>query len=250
MWLLATQISSRTGPWVWVSVCVCCTMVALRSRWRVSSCTCATARAGMASRQFAQRVAARMKQLGYGQAAIGKILQPLTKRPAQCDQAFAHVTATEEELIRHLHADGLGVKRIAAALGRSTDTVSKHLFRKCKKKPVKVGRKACITEGKYKHIHKGYQRLLRNARGKEVTVKMVKKDLKLKCSEKTVSRAFWARGVHFRPLYEKPDLSLQDIKDRLAWAKAHSHRSAAQWGRALMFNSCGHLFFLFCVMSR
>lgn len=62
-------------------------------------------------------------------------------------------------------------------------------------------------------------------------VKMVKKELKVKCSLKAFSRAFWARGVHFRPLYEKPDLSCQDIKDRLAWAEAHANRSPAQCGR-------------------
>ena len=94
--------------------------------------------------------------------------------------------------------------------------------------------KASQSWPNYKRIFKGYKRLLKNARGKEVTVKMVKKELKFKCSVKTLSRAFWAHGVHFRSLYEKPDLSPQDVKDRLAWALAHAHRSPAQWGRALV----------------
>jgi len=191
----------------------------------------------MSQKGFAERVAARMKQLGYCSQAITKILKPLSKGPAAHGKAFSHVTPVEEELMKHMHADGLGVKRIAAAVRRSTDTVSKHLFRKCGQTPGKVGPKVCITEAKYKQIYKGYQRLLQKSRAKEVTVKMVKKDLKLKCSVKTLSRAFWARGVHFRPLYEKPDLSPQDIKERLAWAEAHSHRSAAQWGRALAFKA-------------
>eukprot|EP00435_Cladocopium_sp_Y103_P051656 s1435_g16.t1 len=189
----------------------------------------------MAQKGFADRVAARMKQLGYGAQVIGKILKPLSKGPAVPGKAFSHVTPVEEELMKHMHSDGLGVKQIAAAVRRSTDTVSKHLFRKCGQPPAKVGRKVAITEGKYKQIYKGYQRLLRKSPGKEVPVKMVKKELKLKCSLKTLSRAFWAHGVHFRPLYEKPDLSPQDIKDRLAWAEAHAHRSAPQWGRVLAF---------------
>ena len=188
----------------------------------------------MAHTDFAGTVAARMKQLGYGQLAISKVLRPLSGAEAACSASFSHVTPIEEELMRHLHASGLGVKRIAAAVGRSTDTISKHLFRRCKAKPARVGPKVCITDSNYKRIFKGYKRLLKNARGKEVTVKMVKKELKLKCSVKTLSRAFWARGVHFRPLYEKPDLSPQDAKDRLAWALAHAHRSPAQWGRALV----------------
>ena len=161
-------------------------------------------------------------------------LKPLSKGRAVHGKAFSHVTPVEEELMKHMHADGLGVKRIAAAVRRSTDTVSKHLFRKRGQTPGKASWKVCITEAKYKQIYKGYQRFLQKSRGKEVTVKMVKKDLKLKCSVKTLSRAFWARGVHFRPLHEKPDLS-PDIKERLAWAEAHGHRSAAQWGRVLAF---------------
>ena len=166
----------------------------------------------MAHTDFAGTVAARMKQLGYGQHAISKVLRPLSAPEAACSASFSHVTPVEEELMRHLHASGLGVKRIAGALGRSTDTISKHLFRRCKAKPARVGRKVCITDSNYKRIFKGYKHLLKNARGKEVTVKMVKKELKLKCSVKTLSRAFWAHGVHFRSLYEKPDLSPQDVK--------------------------------------
>ena len=117
----------------------------------------------MAHTDFAGTVAARMKQLGYGQHAISKVLQPLSGAEAACSASFSHVTPVEEELMRHLHASGLGVKRIAGALGRSTDTISKHLFRRCKAKPARVGRKGCITDSNYKRIFNGYKRLLKNA---------------------------------------------------------------------------------------
>ncbi|CAJ1348781.1 unnamed protein product [Effrenium voratum] len=175
---------------------------------------------------LANRVSARMKQLGYGPKAIRQILLPVTgKKAMKKDTAFVHVSPIEEELMKHLHSDGLGVKKVAAAMGRSTDTVSKHLFRKNKTKSGRVGPKVIITENKYKQMEKAYQKLLRQAKGKEVTVAVLKKELKLKCSLKTISRAFWAHGVHFRPLYEKPDLSPEDVKERFAWAEAHSHRS-------------------------
>lgn len=172
-----------------------------------------------------------MKQLGYGPKAAQKILAPLLAKKVAKGVAFTHVPPVEEELMKHLHGDGLGVKKIAAALGRSSDTVSKHLYRRHTKKAGSVGPKVYISEAKYKQMAKAYQKLLRDAQGKEVTVKMVKKHMKLKCSLKTISRAFWNHGVYFRPLYEKPDLTPQDIADRLAWAHTHSHRSAAQWGR-------------------
>ena len=57
--------------------------------------------------------------------------------------------------------------------------------------------------------------------------------MKLKCSVKTLSRAFWAHGIHFRPLFEKPDLSAADVKARRAWAEEHRHRSHAQWNKYL-----------------
>ena len=55
--------------------------------------------------------------------------------------------------------------------------------------------------------------------------------MKLQCSEKSISRAFWQRGIHFRPLYEKPDLSPADVTERQQWALEHTHRSPGQWNR-------------------
>ena len=88
-----------------------------------------------------------------------------------------------------------------------------------------------INEAKFKQLQKGYQKMLREVTGKEVTINMLKRKLKLKCSNKSISRAFWQRGIHFRPLYQKPDLSTSDVKARLAWAEAHKHRSSQQWNR-------------------
>ena len=129
-----------------------------------------------------------MKQLGTAPKAIRQILLPVTGKKAM---KSVHVSPIEEELMKHLHSDGLGIKKVAA---RSTETVSKHLFRKTKTKSGRVG----------------------TSRWRRRT--------------KTISRAFWAHGVHFRPLHEKPDLSPEDVKERFAWA-GHSHRSALQWER-------------------
>lgn len=182
---------------------------------------------------FAARMRARMVQLGYSQTAIKNIIPSRASsrvKPPKEEQCFRHVAPQEADMMRHMHGEGMGVKKIAAATGRSTDTVSKHVFKRHGKTKF-CGRPVAISPAVYKKVEKGYQKMLREAKGREVTVAMVKERLKLQCSTKTLSRAFWQHGVHFRPLYEKPDLSAEDIRQRRAWAERHSHRSGAQWGR-------------------
>ena len=78
-----------------------------------------------------QRVSTRMAQLGYNSKAIRDIVGPVTKEKAEKGgESFQHVGPVEGELMKTLHEDGMGVKKIAAALGRSTDTISKHVFQK------------------------------------------------------------------------------------------------------------------------
>ncbi len=105
----------------------------------------------------------------------------------------------------------------------------KHL----KKKKTGSGKPQKISEKLYKKMEKVYHKMLREAPNKEVTPEMVKDRMGLDCCAKTVSRAFWDHGVYFRPLYEKPDLSPEDVKERREWAAAHKHRSAAQWNKYL-----------------
>ena len=50
----------------------------------------------------------------------------------------------------------------------------------------------------------------------------------LMCEVKTISRAFWDRGIKFRLLYEKPDLTDEDRAERKAWGLANKHRSPEQ----------------------
>lgn len=113
--------------------------------------------------------------------------------------------------MRHMHGEGFGVKRIASAIGCSTDTASKHVFKKYLKKAPKGGPLA-IGPATYKKVEKVYQKMLRECKGQEVIVAMVKARMKLKCSVKSSSRAFWQHGVYFRPLYEQPDLSPEGIR--------------------------------------
>lgn len=147
---------------------------------------------------------------------------------------FAHVRKEEEELMKAWHSDGVGVRAIAKRLRRSTDTVSKHLFKKHKRNPKPVGRPRAIAPKTFTKVQKTYEKAIANAGAKhEVTANMVKRRMRLKCSTKTLRRALWAHGVRFRPLYEKPTLSDGDKRDRLEWAKAHASRSGRQWDKYL-----------------
>ena len=87
----------------------------------------------------------------------------------------------------------------------------------------------------YVAMERVYQKLLRESKGRAgVTPQMVKDRMGLTCSTKSISRAFWSHGVYFRPQYKKPDLSVQDRRDRKAWGSANKHRSAAQWNKYVL----------------
>lgn len=145
----------------------------------------------------------------------------------------AHVSEKEHSLMRQWHDEGLGVKTIAKRLQRSTDTVSKHVFQKHgpgTKRP--KGRPAAITPKVFKRMEKTYTKMIADAKAKtEVTVAKIKRRMRLKCSEKTISRALWSNGVNMRPLYEKPTITDADKACRKAWAEEHEGRSAKQWAK-------------------
>ena len=132
------------------------------------------------------------------------------------------------------HAEGLGVKTIAKRLERSTDTVSQHVFKKNKrgkKKP--VGRPQTISDERFSTIMSTYEAMLAKAKNSaEVTAGALKRRMRLKSSLKTLHRAFWARGVYLRPMYEKPTLTYDDKQARIAVAKKFKNRSAQQWAKA------------------
>ena len=149
------------------------------------------------------------------------------------EQKFQQVAETERRLMKQLHDSGDGVGKIAKKLGRSKDTVYKHVFAtNAKKATVKKGRPTayCRTPKGFLAMKRVYDRLLRQSQGKsEVTPQMVKERGGFNCCAKTISRAFWERGIYFRPQYKKPDLSNADRKERKLRGSANSHRTAAGW---------------------
>ncbi|CAK0839414.1 unnamed protein product, partial [Prorocentrum cordatum] len=120
--------------------------------------------------------------------------------------------------MRRLHDGGIGVKRITAALSRSTDTVSKHLFKKNATKKSKGRSKHSIRTPKGLFAaQRACKKLLKSSSGtKEVTAAMLKSEMKLK---------------FFHPLREKPDLSDGNAKERLLCARERKRRGPSQWSQ-------------------
>ena len=128
------------------------------------------------------RVTGRMQELGYGAKSIQAITPGVRakstkkggRKAERAEQDFKHVTVDEGALMRQMHEDGHGVKQIAATLHRSTDTVSKHVFKKHVKK-APHGRPVAITPATYKKLEKVHKKLLKELPGQEVTIAMLKK---------------------------------------------------------------------------
>ena len=84
------------------------------------------------------------------------------------------------------------------------------------------GRPKAITDKLFKAIYRKYEQLLAETdTTKEVTFKMLHLACDLDCDDKTIGRALWERGIKFRPLYEKPELSADDERKRKAWCEQH-----------------------------
>ena len=147
---------------------------------------------------------------------------------------YSHVTSVEATLMKKLHEQGMGVRKIRQVTGRSFDTISKHIFKKHRPMKAKAkGRPPAITAAILKRLVKAHETLTQQRPSMEVTIKHIKAKVGLTCCDRVVLDALHKHGVYFRPLYEKLELTADDIKKRRAFAETHSGRTAAQWNRWL-----------------
>lgn len=87
-----------------------------------------------------------------------------------------------------------------------------------------------MTPGKVDRLVAKLKELIAKANGqKEVTVAQLKRSARCKASERTILNALHERRVYFRRMREKPVLTDQDRKDRLAFAKEHAGKPASWW---------------------
>ena len=169
------------------------------------------------------------KTAGKKPATKNSVKKAPTKATAK---KYVHVDATEARLIKRMAECGLAWKKIQEITGRGNGAIEKAL----KAKPVapkaapKKGRPIIITPTVYKLLEKACQLLQKQAAGlTEVTAAMIKTEAGVAASDKKVLEAFHKRGVWFRKLKEKIQLSTEDIRTRWAWSKKRMRRSKKQW---------------------
>ena len=147
----------------------------------------------------------------------------------------------EQRLVREMAFDRRMIpEEIARALGRHPSSVCRLL---AKKKPSTMGRPPLLTDKMKDHLENIAVDMVAKADADyEVTLPMILRRSRLKCSERTAARALHERGYRFFRLYEKMILTPEDIKERLAWSKKHAMKSRLWWLRKVHVHFDNHHF--------
>jgi hypothetical protein len=125
--------------------------------------------------------------------------------------------------------DGVSVREIARRLGR-THGAMQYALREgaearggCRKPPA-------ITEKDGDRAVKVLDDMVKKAKGEyRVTSEMLKKEMKLKCTNRTLLANLRSRGVYFRPMRQKPLLTDADVADRKAFAEEYLNKQPKWW---------------------
>jgi hypothetical protein len=157
------------------------------------------------------------------------MVQVMKKAPKKTQ--WVRVTVSEIKLMNTWHKEGVPTKTIASRLSRPKKTIYAHMGNKDKNK-VRQGRPPIIDADKKKRLKVALTRLLKQAKAKkEVTLDMVAKAARVKCTNHTVRKSFKEDGVKFRKLREKPILTKKDVLQRRTFTSAHKKKSPQQWVR-------------------
>ena len=142
---------------------------------------------------------------------------------------------TEEE-VRLANAwyteDGLPPSAIAERLGRDKSVLTRLLVKQVPQK--KQGRPPSLSQAQVTYLKRLLDKMVRKADCKyTVTAAMLKKAAKLKVGERVIRDALHQQKVYFRKLREKPVLTPEDVKDRLAFARKYHGKTPGWWNKQL-----------------
>ena len=134
------------------------------------------------------------------------------------------MTVDEKRLVRHMALEqGLCPAEIAVNVGRHKSNITRLL---AMRKATKQGRPAALTTPQEDRLEKLVIDMVQQADANyEVTLPIVYRRSRLKCSQRTVARALHKRGYRFFRLYEKMILTPQDIRERHTWAKTYASKA-------------------------
>ena len=124
--------------------------------------------------------------------------------------------------------DGMAPSEIAQLLRRDKSTMTRLLVQRTERK--KDGRPKLLDSAKVDELVACLDHLIVRADGKyEVTVDQLRRNMGIRASCRTISRAMHARTIFFRRMREKPVLTSADIEARKKFAKRYKGKSGAWW---------------------
>ena len=126
--------------------------------------------------------------------------------------------------------DGKGPTEIAQLLHRDKASVTRRLAIGENIPPAKQGRKPILNETAVNKLEKELNAMVKKAAGNyEVTLKMLRAATRVKASEKVIQRELHKRGIYFYRFREKPTLTADDVKARMAFAEKYRAKTVAWW---------------------
>ena len=151
--------------------------------------------------------------------------------PLASKRSYTHFTGEELRLLQVWHEEGRSAAEIVRRLRRDLSSVARRIQRLASgATAAPVGRPLALSPTQVNRLISVATELIEDAECRyQVTASMLKKALKLKCSEKTILQALHARGIRFHVFREKPLLTEEDVVDRLAFAAAHGGKSVTFW---------------------
>ena len=151
------------------------------------------------------------------------------------------MTPAERSVARDMHSRGLTPAQIAKHLGRNRSSITR-LLAQVSQDPHR-GRPSALSEVDIARAIRVLEEMVAKADGQyEVTVSMVRRRARLRCTERTLSKKLHAKGVYFRKLREKPVLTADDVKDRFRFAKSFKSKRKAWWAKNVDIHLDNHCF--------
>ena len=146
---------------------------------------------------------------------------------------WTQMTNVEIRLAKTWYNDEkLPPSQIAKRLGRNKSSLTRLLVKQTKRKP--QGRPRALSKAQVDLLEKRLHQLVVKAdKQYTVTVAMLKKNARIKASERVILEALHERNIYFRATRGKPLLTEQDVRDRFAFAQKYRGHSPAWWRQKL-----------------
>ena len=157
------------------------------------------------------------------------------------DMKPPRMTVDEKRLVREMAFDkGMTPGAIADTVGRHRSNIIRLL---AMKKIVMMGRPVALTPVQEDRLEDIVKDMVLKADAEyEVTLPMVHRRSRLKCSERTLARSLRKRGYYFFRLYEKMILTPEDIKTRWVWSTESAKKSRKWWLAKVQIHLDNHRF--------